>query len=303
MVDWAERNANFIKEEGIQGRDRDIPETGVPLHLTPGVVYTPGELLGIAIADGITAKVCWGKGSMLSILELAPGAEFPTEATAGETFIIGDGGAGVCEADGNSIVLEKDTIVYLTDGMQRGLRAGPDGLKATMIFSPVRRDYMEMAGESIPADAAFSYPDQGITHTTLSPGQATNLKDVFFTPVGPSSGDPTLAAQEVSTATAQLVWGRDIMLSFVRMAPDSHFPMHIHPEEQLMLCRAGKMEEVLADGPHTMSGQDRSIILQTENLAHEAFLSPQGADAMDIFWPVRPDYIARYDAAHGPLGG
>ena len=33
------------------------------------------------------------------------------------------------------------------------------------------------------------------------------------------------------------------MLSFVRMDPKSSFPLHIHPEDQLMIALRGKLVE------------------------------------------------------------
>ena len=82
------------------------------------------------------------------------------------------------------------------------------------------------------------------------------------------------------------------MLSLVRMDPNSNFPLHIHPEDQLMIALRGSMEEGIMDGRFPMNGTEQHVVLQPGGMAHSGHMGSLGADALDVFWPVRPDYIS-----------
>jgi len=88
------------------------------------------------------------------------------------------------------------------------------------------------------------------------------------------------------------MWGRNFMLSFIRMDGNSSFPHHFHPEDQLMIVLQGDMQEGIDEGWHPMSGDNLDVILQPGGMVHAASISPEGVDVVDVFWPVRPDYMA-----------
>jgi len=288
MNAWEAPNARYIEEHGIQGRDRDVPDTGVPLQLIPGDIYEPDQLPRIDLADGVTARLAWGRGALLEILEMAPGSAYPEHTVRGEMFTVVTGGSATCVVDGQAGELGGTDLHYLADGTRRGLQAGPNGFKALEAFSPVRVELLRAAGVDLPTDVHGSFDDLGQPDTRFEPGTVCALEQIAWTPVGPP---PAKGEAAIPAARARIVWGRNIMLSFVEMAPNSHFPMHIHPEDQLMICLRGALVEGLAHADPPMSGDKRNIILQPGGMVHSATLSDQGADALDVFWPVRPDYI------------
>jgi len=287
MSSWEERNAEWIEKLNLKSRVREVPDTGVVLGMEEGVVYAPEELPSIDIAPGVTATVSWGKGTLLELLEMAPGAEYPEQEMEGELITITQQGSAICMVDGEEVELGGDSVLYLTAGMRRSLRAGDDGLKAMDIFSPVRVDHLKLAGTVLAEGVDGGFPDQGIERASLEAGKVYCFGDIPLIPIVLPGMDA-----DKPTAHTRLLWGKNFMLSFVSMAANSTFPMHFHPEDQLMMILQGDMEEGIIDEWLPMSGDKKDVILQPGGMVHAAKLSPRGADVIDIFWPVRPDYMA-----------
>jgi len=286
---WRIRNAIVVKQNNLKTRDRVIPSTDVVLKLQPGQVYESQTLPVIQIGPGVSATVTWGQGTLLELLEMKPNAHYPQQTLSEEVFTVIQEGSATCTFAGRTLELAKDSVLYLTPGMRRSLKAGRDGLKAIEVFSPVRKDHLNLAGIKLPDNAKVSFPDQGVKQTSLDPGKVYNLNEIQWTPI--TLPDPTKSYPR-SPAQSRLIWGKNAMLSFVRMDPNSAFPLHIHPEDQLMIALRGELVEGIMDFSYGMSGRRRDVVLQPGGMAHSAKLSEFGAEALDAFWPVRPDYIA-----------
>ena len=293
METWESRNAELVEKLGIKGRERVVPDTGVVLGMEPGKVYAPDELPAIDIAPGVRAILAWGKGTLLELLEMAPEAEYPEQTMTGECISLVQEGSGTCTIDSRRIEVTKDTLLYLSEGARRSVRAGRDGLKALEVFSPVRADHLGLAGTEVSEDSGSVHGGPKVEQSSVKPLCAHNFREIQVTPIIMPGRDPL----EPTTARTRLVWGREFMLSFVHMDANSTFPLHIHPEDQLMMILEGAMEEGIIDEWLPMYGEKRHVILQPGGMAHAARLSPQGADVIDVFWPVRPDYIALYEQA------
>ena len=285
---WKQRNAAVVKQYDLKTRDRDIPHTDVELALTPGQTYESSDLPEIKIAKGVSASVAWGEGALLEVLEMEPGTRYPLQKLKEELITVVEAGSAMCKVGRKKLALTKDAVLYLTPGMKRTLMAGPNGFKALEIFSPVRLDHLKLAGMDLPKGSKVSFPDQGV-EPSIKAGHVYDLNDVQWTPL--TKPDANLSHKQ-SSANARLVWGRNAMLSFVRMDPNSSFPLHIHPEDQLMITLRGALVEGIMDYAYAMNGEKRHIILQPGGMAHSAKLSEFGAEALDVFYPVRPDYIA-----------
>ncbi len=243
----------------------------------------------IAIAPGVTANLTWSKGLLLEWLEMEKDATYPSQQLNEEVITALREGSGSCDAGGKTLDLDSDSVLYLTPGTTRTLKAGPDGLKALEVFSPVRADLLKMAGIAVPNGAKFGFPDQGVT-PSLNPGQVYRKSEIQLTPV--TDPDPALKYPR-SSAHSRLIWGRNVMLSFIRMDPNSYFPIHIHPEDQLMTALRGSLNEGVLDGAYPMNDKEHNTVLIPGGMVHSAKMSGLGGDALDIFWPVRPDYEER----------
>ena len=216
---------------------------------------------------------------------MAPGAVYPEQALSGELITAVQSGSATCTLDGQTLELGSGSFLYLTEGRHRSLRAGPDGLVAMEVFSPVLVDHLALAGTVLLHDDV-TFPDQGI-EASLEPGKVYGCGDIPRKPILMPGRDPSAKP----TAHTTLMWGKNFMLSFIRMDGNSSFPHHFHPEDQLMMVLNGNMEEGIDEGWHPMSGASKDVILQPGGMVHAARISPEGVDVVDVFWPVRPDYM------------
>ena len=284
MLEWQASNAEYIASNSLSSRERQVPEPEVPLALEAGKVYPTAGLPAIEIADGVNASICWGRGTLLEWLTMEPGATYPQQLVPGELISSAQRGSATCMLDGQTIELSGDSLLYLTDGADRTLTAGPEGFVAMEVFSPVLVDHLAQAGTVLSEDADVTFPDQGI-EPMLEPGHPYRFGALKRSPIKLPSSEPD--APPVAHAT--LLWVRNFMLSFIRMDGNCFFPHHFHPEDQLMLCLDGSMKEGIIDQWLPMSDMD--VIWQPGGMVHAAQVSPEGVDVVDVFWPVRPDYI------------
>jgi gluconolactonase len=152
----------------------------------------------------------------------------------------------------------------------------------------VRLDHLRLAGQDTSA-ANVAFADQGVT-PSLSPGAVVNLNEIQWTPLtDPVSGKP----YRRSTANARLIWGKNAQISLVRMDPGSTIGLHIHPEDQLTHTVRGTLEQGVMDRTYPESGQAGHVVYLPGGMVHSAKLGDVGADQLDVFWPVRPDYVDR----------
>lgn len=284
MEKWVNRNAGYIEEHGLTSREREIPAPDVPIELEAGAVYATADLPAIEIAPGVRASVSWGRGTLMEWLEMEPGARYPEQRQPGELITAVQAGSAACTIDGREAELDGNSFLYLTEGMSRSLVAGPDGFVALEVFSPVLPEHLALAGTELAAGARLGIPDQGI-EPNLEAGRIYEYEEVPRKPIimPGREGQPP-------TAHTTLMWGRNFMLSFIRMDGGSTFPHHFHPEDQLMLVVNGQMNEGIIDAWLPMRNMD--VIWQPGGLVHAADVAPGGVDVVDVFWPVRPDYMA-----------
>jgi gluconolactonase len=77
------------------------------------------------------------------------------------------------------------------------------------------------------------------------------------------------------------------------MDPGSEFPLHIHPEDQLTHTLRGTLQQGVLDRSFSFSGDASNTVYLPGGMVHSAKMGDTGADQLDVFWPVRPDYIER----------
>ena len=285
MASWEARNAEFVEKHSLTSRDRRVPEPEVELQMEAGRVYAMADWPSIDIAEGVSASVCWGRGTLLEMLEIAPGAEYPEQAMTGEMISAVQSGSGTCSLDGQILELGTDALLYLSEGMRRSLRAGSEGLVTMEVFSPVRVDHLALAGTVLPDGANVGFPDLGVEGASLEPGRLYRFGDLPRTPIRLPGQDPSVKP----SADTTLMWGKNFMLSFISMAPGFQAPNHWHPEDQLMIVQRGSMKEGIIGEWRSMGPNE--VILQPGGMVHSAQISPEGVSVVDVFWPGRPDYM------------
>jgi gluconolactonase len=285
---WAALNQSVIEANEITGRSRELPAVDVPMALVPGVPVAGTELPTATIAPGVEARLAWGRGALLERVDMDAGAVYPAQTLSEELIVIVTAGTASFEFDGETVELAQDNVLYLEPGTTRSVRAGPDGWQAFEVYSPIRLDHLALVGEDVSA-AQASFPDQGVT-PSLTPGVVVNVNEIQWTPLT----DPVAGLDYVrSSALSRLIWGRNAQISLVRMDPGSEFPLHIHPEDQLTHTTRGTLEQGVMDALFTVSGEAGNMLFLPGGMVHSAFLGELGGDQLDVFWPVRPDYIER----------
>jgi len=286
---WKKINDQVINDNELQGRERsDIPKTKVIPSLEAGIVSSLLDLEPVNTHTGVSAKMYWGHGALVSITTLEANAKVPKEVLTSNRFVFVMEGevrqlirnnyvnmsSRKREApDGTHAATARVDFVYLEKGEDNAIIAGDQGARLIEVYSPVPADYLKKAGVSdIPE--AFNMPDFPVP-PSIESGKVYDLYDFQYTELVPG-------------ANSRIITGNNIQLSFITMDPGSFFDRHIHPEEQLMMVFRGEEDQGIIDGVHTMVKDD--VLLLPGNMVHGGQMSPLGCDALDVFFPGRPDY-------------
>lgn len=90
--------------------------------------------------------------------------------------------------------------------------------------------------------------------------------------------------------TMSVLAGAGTMANWVRIAPNGGVPMHAHPHEQLGLVLEGQITMNIGGTEHViLSGQCYRI---PGTVPHAGLAGPAGCLVVDIFAPLREDYVA-----------
>lgn len=91
-----------------------------------------------------------------------------------------------------------------------------------------------------------------------------------------------------------LAAGENLMLSFLEMAVGAEVAEHSHPHEQAGLVLAGKLRFRIGDDELVAGPGDAFII--PPNVVHWGVVEEGPAKVLDIFSPLREDYMERYNS-------
>lgn len=285
---WRDVNQRVIDQQKVVGRERAVPDVAVPMTLAAGVPVERSALATVTIAPGVSATLGWGRGALLERVDMQPHAVYPTQTLNEELIIVVQDGSATIDVGGKAMELAKDHVLYLQPGSVRSMKAGSSGWKAFEVYSPVRLDHLALAGQNV-SGVNPSFPDQGVT-PSLPPGVAVNLNEIQLTPlVDPLPGK----TYRRSTGMSRLIWGRNAQISLIRMDPGSEIALHRHPEDQLTHTIRGSLDQGVMDKTFPASGSAGHMLFLPGGMVHSAKLGETGADQLDVFWPVRPDYVDR----------
>ncbi|MDD8026668.1 MAG: SMP-30/gluconolactonase/LRE family protein [Acidobacteriota bacterium] len=291
---WASKNDRLIAEQKIAVRTRDdIPAKGAVPNLADGIVTAPASLPEVLLAPGVKARMYWGKGNLVAWLTLEPNASLPKEALPAERIMIvmkGEvsqwlGGKNVemravprDDPDGTHGLTPRNDFLLLEKGAESTVQAGAAGAEIVEVYWPVRADYLAKAGvKDAPAAPESQFP----VAPTVTPGTVYDLNDIQFTELQPG-------------ANSRLIGGHGAQLSFLRMDPGMTFAAHLHPEEQLMCVLRGAMDELILDASVPMKTGD--LLYLPATMVHGGTVGDRGCDVLDVFFPPRPDYMAKKEA-------
>jgi len=294
--EWQKKNKELIAQHNLTVRELSgLPENSIESNLEPAKVKSIDNLDSTTLYPGVSAKIFWGSGTMVGVLQLSPGAKIPEEILPADRFVfVLEGSINQLingspvnmiglkreEPDGTHSSTPRIDFVYLEKGSKNAVTAGASGAKLLEVYSPLRIDYLQKAGvKNLPATIADV---ETIQKPNVAPGKVYDLYNIQLTKIADG-------------AYSRLVSGKNAQLSFISMDPNSGFLHHIHPEEQMMFALRGGCNEILLDGKQAMKAND--VVRIPGNMVHGAEIGEFGCDALDIFWPARTDYLEKQKAA------
>ena len=101
--------------------------------------------------------------------------------------------------------------------------------------------------------------------------------------------------QVAAGAIGRPLFGEGAMINLVELEPNSVVPVHSHPNEQLGIVLRGLQVLVVGGDEHALEPMDGYVI--PAGVEHGARFGPAGATVLDVFHPVRDDYLKRWEEA------
>jgi gluconolactonase len=160
--DWQKKNDKLIEQHNLTVKKLSgLPQTAVASNLKEAKVESLDKLDSIEMYPGVHAKIFWGSGVMVGVLQLAPNAKIGEEVLPADRIVfVLEGsieqlvnGASVAmmakkrEApDGTHSGTPRTDFVYLEKGSKNAVMAGASGARLLEVYSPFRLDYLQKAG-------------------------------------------------------------------------------------------------------------------------------------------------------------
>jgi quercetin dioxygenase-like cupin family protein len=101
--------------------------------------------------------------------------------------------------------------------------------------------------------------------------------------------DDIVPVEPVPGCRMRTPFGENLMLSYLEMDDSAEIPLHNHPHEQGGILLKGKME--LTIGEETRTFEPGAMYLIPPNVPHRAVAVDGPAVVLDVFSPVREDYV------------
>ncbi|MFC1931062.1 cupin domain-containing protein [Chloroflexota bacterium] len=98
---------------------------------------------------------------------------------------------------------------------------------------------------------------------------------------------------------AHILSSERMTVIYVTLAPNSFIPLHHHEQEQIMTVVEGECDEII-DGKlyHLKEGD---VVRLASNQEHGTYVSEKGCLTIEVFSPVREDYVAKMAAVKKSL--
>lgn len=87
---------------------------------------------------------------------------------------------------------------------------------------------------------------------------------------------------------------------FTVMPPNSMVPKHRHEQEQIMIIVAGECDQIIEGKLYHL--KEGNVVRYASNQEHGTYVSNKGCRTIEVFTPVRQDYMAKLEAVLKQLG-
>ncbi len=88
----------------------------------------------------------------------------------------------------------------------------------------------------------------------------------------------------------QMIWGKNLMAVRFEIAPNSSIPIHEHESEQLTMVQNGRITLHFAEQADITLGLNEMLLIPSM-VPHSASSGPEGCEIIDLFSPIRQDFI------------
>ncbi len=92
----------------------------------------------------------------------------------------------------------------------------------------------------------------------------------------------------------QIFYGDKIMLGRNIIKANTVVPSHAHPEEQISYVISGECD-IMIEGQEPRHAKAGAVAWFPANVAHEIIIGDEDTEILDIFNPVREDWIKMFD--------
>ncbi len=106
--------------------------------------------------------------------------------------------------------------------------------------------------------------------------------------------DEVKAFELAAGVTGRPLFGSGAMINLIELQPGSVVPLHSHRHEQLGIVLRGMQALVIGGEAHELGPMEGYVL--PGGVEHSAYCGPEGALVLDIFQPVREDYLERWNA-------
>jgi len=113
----------------------------------------------------------------------------------------------------------------------------------------------------------------------------------------------TIESETISDAiTRKMFWGQNIMVTRWELKPFTVLPEHSHEAEQVSMVLSGSVALTFSDGEE-ISLRAGDMLVIPPNVPHGVKVGPEGSTAMDLFSPIREDFIQQSSVYLGQVPG
>ena len=100
-----------------------------------------------------------------------------------------------------------------------------------------------------------------------------------------------IAEQRINeNITRKMFWGENIMVTRWELAPNTALPVHDHVSEQVTMVQEGSVTLVFP-GEEKVTLRSGDMLVIPPSKPHGVEVGPQGCTVMDLFSPLRQDFI------------
>jgi quercetin dioxygenase-like cupin family protein len=111
-----------------------------------------------------------------------------------------------------------------------------------------------------------------------------------------------IAEQRINeSVTRKIFWGENIMVTRWELAPNTPLPVHDHVSEQVTMVLEGSVTLVFP-GEENVTLRSGDMLVIPPSKPHGVEVGPQGCTVMDLFSPLRQDFIHGSAAYLGGTG-